>query len=186
MEILDKRDQIKHIGNDVTIREYVVFVRPENIFIANHVMIDSFTVLAGGYDVLTEIGNYVHIACFSSIDGRGGVTMRDFSGISAGCRLFTSDDDYVNGALINPTVPPELRNVRIAHITLERFATLGANCVVLPGVTIGEGAVVGACSLVKEDLEPWTVNAGVPATQIKRRNRERVLQRFERLRSNNT
>lgn len=169
------------IGDDVTIREYVIFVRAHNIAIANHVLIDAFTIIAGGREKTTKIGNYVHIACFCSLDGRGGVIMRDFSGLSAGCRLFTSDDDYVNGALINPTVPAEYRNVRIAPIILEKFATVGANTVVLPGVVIGEGAVVGACSLVNCNLEPWTVNVGVPAKPIKERDKNEVLKRAEKV-----
>lgn len=51
---------------------------------------------------------------------------------------------------------------------------MGANCVVLPGVTIGEGCTIGALSLVNRDCEPWTVYAGTPARPIKARPRERV------------
>ena len=40
---------------------------------------------------------------------------------------------------------------------------------VLPGVTIGEGSVVGAGSVVTKDVEPWTVVAGNPAKFIKKR-----------------
>jgi carbonic anhydrase/acetyltransferase-like protein (isoleucine patch superfamily) len=41
--------------------------------------------------------------------------------------------------------------------------------IVLPGVTIGEGAVVGAGSVVTKDVEPWTVVGGNPAKFIKKR-----------------
>ena len=44
---------------------------------------------------------------------------------------------------------------------------IGANCVLLPGVTIGERAVVGAGSVVIEDVEPETVVGGIPAKHIK-------------------
>lgn len=47
-------------------------------------------------------------------------------------------------------------------------AWLGFNVTVLNGVTIGEGAIVGACSVVREDVEPWTIVAGNPAKVIKR------------------
>jgi len=170
--------QLKSIGKDVIIREWVRFVRPENISIGNYVMIDDFVLVSGGRPELTDIRSHVHIACFSSIIGSGGVTMEDFSGLSPGCRLFSETDDYVDGGLINPTVPVEFRNPRIGRIILGRFVTLGGNCVVLPGVTIGEGATVGAGSLVTKDLEPWTVNIGAPAKPIKMRNKEEVLRRF--------
>jgi dTDP-4-amino-4,6-dideoxy-D-glucose acyltransferase len=87
---------LKHVGENTIIREWVRFVRPENIHLGNHVMIDDFVLLSGGREELTEIGNYVHIACFSSIIGSGGVTMKDFSGLSPGCRLFDETDDYVD------------------------------------------------------------------------------------------
>jgi len=171
--------QLKSIGKDVIIREWVRFVRAENISIGSNVMIDDFVLVSGGRPEITEIGNHVHIACFSSIIGSGGVIMEDFSGLSPGCRLFSETDDYVDGGLINPTVPVEYRNPRIGRIVLGKFVTLGANCVVLPGVVIGEGATVGSYSLVTKDLEPWTVNVGIPAKPIKMRNKEEVLRRVE-------
>jgi len=46
---------------------------------------------------------------------------------------------------------------------------VAAKAVILPGVTIGEGAVVGACSVVTHDVPSWTVVAGNPAKEIKKR-----------------
>jgi acetyltransferase-like isoleucine patch superfamily enzyme len=45
------------------------------------------------------------------------------------------------------------------------------NSVVMPGVTVGEGAVVGACSFVNRDVAPYKIAAGVPARVIKERPR---------------
>ena len=192
----------RRIGKDVTIRQWVRFARKGNICIGNHVIIDDFVLVSGGADrdegnlatamlsfshddsdrdELTIIGDHVHIACFSSIIGGGGVTLGDYSGLSPGCRLFSETDDYTDGALMNPTVPAEFHTQNIGRITLGKYVILGANVVVLPGVTIGEGAVVGACSLVTKDIEPWAVNAGVPTRVLKWRNREEVLRRAEEL-----
>ncbi len=46
---------------------------------------------------------------------------------------------------------------------------LGANVVVLPGVKIGDGAMVGAGSVVTKDIEPYTIVTGVPAKKLKER-----------------
>jgi len=52
---------------------------------------------------------------------------------------------------------------------------IGSNCwicaraIVLPGVTIGDGAVIGAGAVVSKDVEPWSVVCGSPAVVIKRR-----------------
>jgi putative colanic acid biosynthesis acetyltransferase WcaF len=48
-------------------------------------------------------------------------------------------------------------------------AWIGAYAIILPGVTIGEGAVVGACAVVTKDVPPWTVVAGNPAREVKKR-----------------
>jgi acetyltransferase-like isoleucine patch superfamily enzyme len=54
-------------------------------------------------------------------------------------------------------------------VIIEDDVWLGANVVVLPGVRIGKGAIVGAGSVVTKDIEPYTVNVGVPAAKIKDR-----------------
>lgn len=58
-------------------------------------------------------------------------------------------------------------------IDVGQDAFVGARAFVHPGVRIGEGAIVGACSVVTKDVEPWTVSAGNPSTRIK--SRERVV-----------
>ena len=58
----------------------------------------------------------------------------------------------------------------------EDFATLGVQCSVLPGVTLREGTIVGANSLITSDTEPWTIYGGSPAKPIGKRDSEKALQ----------
>ena len=58
--------------------------------------------------------------------------------------------------------------VKSSPISIENNAWIGFGAVILNGVTIGEGAIVGALSVVRNDVEPWTVVAGNPAVVIKR------------------
>ena len=44
---------------------------------------------------------------------------------------------------------------------------LGANVTILPGVTVGDGAIIAAGAVVYEDVEPYTVVAGIPAVKVK-------------------
>ncbi len=66
--------------------------------------------------------------------------------------------------------------LKTAGITIKPYAFVGARAFILPGVTIGEGAVVGACSLVTKNIAAWTVNAGNPSRKIRNRS---VTQRKE-------
>ena len=64
-----------------------------------------------------------------------------------------------------------LRRVYLGYsgkIVIKDDAWIGAGSIVIPGVTIGEGAVVGAGAVVTEDVSPYTVVVGVPACPIKR------------------
>jgi len=58
---------------------------------------------------------------------------------------------------------------------IKRGAYLGLRTVVLPGVTVGEYAIVGAGSLVTKDVPPYTMVVGVPARIVKRFNKEALL-----------
>lgn len=57
--------------------------------------------------------------------------------------------------------------VKISPVRICNKAWIGYGCIVLPGVTVGEGAVVGAGSVVTSDVPPWTVFAGNPARLIR-------------------
>jgi galactoside O-acetyltransferase len=59
-------------------------------------------------------------------------------------------------------------DVASAPITICDRAWIGFGAVILKGVTIGEGAIVGACSVVSRDVEPYTVVAGKPAVLVRR------------------
>ncbi len=59
-------------------------------------------------------------------------------------------------------------DVSIAPVKICDKVWVGFGTSILPGVTIGEGAIVGACSVVTRNVEPWTVVAGNPAREIRR------------------
>ena len=55
---------------------------------------------------------------------------------------------------------------------MQEHANIGASAIVLPGVTMAEGSVLGALSLIGRSTEPWTMYGGVPAKPIKQRRRD--------------
>ncbi|MEW6530263.1 MAG: acyltransferase [Thermodesulfobacteriota bacterium] len=172
--------QFARVGQDVTIWPLAKIVSPEVISIGDSVIIDDFVFLMGGKT--TTIGSFVHIAAFTSITGGGEFIMEDFAGLSAGVRVFTGDEDYTGRCLTNPSVPHPFRQPVRSYVRFKKHAIIGANSVILPGVTIGEGAAIGANSLVKTDCEPWTVYAGSPARRIRTRPSAEILHLEQQLR----
>jgi galactoside O-acetyltransferase len=159
-----------------TLYPFTKIIGMENIEFGSDVLIDDFVLIVARKPM--RIGSYVHIACFSSITGGEEVSIGDCCALSQGARLLTATDDFTDWGIGNSTIPEEYRNVRRAPITLERFSIIGANAVVLPGITIGEGAAVGAGSVVTRDLEPWGVYVG--NRRLRDRDRAGALDTLER------
>ena len=165
-------------GEDVRISELAVLARPELIEMGDHIAIDQWTYIS----TQLKMGNKNHIAPSVSIIGRAPalLVMGDFTNIGSGSRIVCATDDFTQG-LISPVVPIEHRTVINKPVVFERYATLGVNCTVLPGVTLGEGCIVGANSVVTKDTEPWTIYAGSPARPIKKREKERIIESANKL-----
>jgi acetyltransferase-like isoleucine patch superfamily enzyme len=152
-------------GKDVSISDVARFHNPGMISIGNNVRIDDFCVLSAGRGGI-EIRSHVHLGCFSSLIGAETILLEDFSGISARVSIFSSSDDYSGDMLTNPTIPGALRKVHEGKVKLGRHVVVGAGSVILPGVTIGDGAAIGALTLVSRDVQAMTVSLGVPARRI--------------------
>jgi acetyltransferase-like isoleucine patch superfamily enzyme len=96
------------------------------------------------------------------IDNRSQVEIGRNVSVAHDCRIYTTGHDYQS-----PDFAIQSRPVRI-----DDYAVLFAGAVVMPGVTIGTGAVVLPFSVVTKSVEPMTVVGGVPATIRGRRNCE--------------
>jgi len=155
--------------------EYTKIIGIENIEFGKYIIIDDFVLIYAKDKI--KIGNYVHIASYSSISGGGEFIMDDFSGLASGCRIITGSDDFKERGFGNPTIANEFRNIKSGKVKLGKFAIIGANSVILPNVTIGEGATVSANSLVTKDLEPWGIYIG--NKKVGTRNKEEVLKNYE-------
>ncbi len=155
--------------------EFTKIIGIENIDFGKNIIIDDFTLIYAKAPM--KIGNYVHIASFASITGGAELTVGDFVAISQGCRILTGTDDFVDWGFGNSTIPEKYRNTKRKPVKLGKFSIIGANSVVLPGITIGEGATVGAGSVVTKDLEPWGVYIG--NKRIRERNKVDVLKTYD-------
>jgi len=163
------------IGEDVVIGSNVEIRRPHLVSIGSHVAIDN-----GSYiTTAAQIGDYVHIGPYVTVIGgpNAKFIMGHFTNLAAGCRVVCGSDRFMGEGLIGPaSLPDEYKDkMKVAPIVLESFANVGTNAVIMPGITLAEGSVVGACSLVTKSTEPWTIYIGVPARAVKKRPRATML-----------
>ncbi len=158
------------VGDDVNIDAGATFYGAERISLGSHVRIDTGAVLSAGAGGIT-IGDHVHISVRVTLIGAARIEIGSFVSVSVGTTVFSSNDDYRGGWLSGPTVPDDLRNVTNAPVILEDHALIGSNCVILPGVTIGKGAAVGALTCVRKSVPPFAIVAGPRGDVIGERSR---------------
>ena len=157
----------RHLDSNVRIAKNCLIV---NIEICDNVRTDGDSTLAAASEYF-RIGSYIHIGRYCFLFGGAGITLDHFSGLSQGVRLYSKTDDYSGAYMTNPTYRKNLPTASPAPIHLGRHVIIGSGSIVLPGVTIGEGAAVGALTLVNKALAEWSVYAGSPARRIKSRSK---------------
>jgi len=158
-------------GTDVRIDSAARFYGAGRIEIGSHTRIDAFCVLSAGERGI-RVGNHVHIAAHGFMAGAGRIELEDFANISGRVSIYSSNDDYSGATLTGPTVADELEDVQVAPVRIGRHVIVGSGSVILPGVTLGEGAAVGALSIVKRDVEPFTIVAGADGRVVGTRKRD--------------
>ncbi len=150
------------VGNNAVIRW-------GSVIYADVIIGDDF---ATGHNVLirehTHIGNKVLVGTGTVIDGH--VTIGNFVKLETNVYIptHTRIGNYVfigpNAVLTNDRYPLRRRQEYTPEgPILEDHVTIGANATILPGVRIGEGAMVAAGAVVTRDVPPWHLAIGVPA-----------------------
>ncbi|GAB2473717.1 galactoside O-acetyltransferase [Hymenobacter qilianensis] len=171
---------LKGCGEDVFVSANVEIRRPHLVTLGSHVAIDSGVYIT----TAAQIGDYTHLSPYITVIGGAQSTLivEDFVTIAAGSRLICGSDQFMGDGFTSVTAPEQYRDtVDFGTIRCARFSGIGTNVVVMPNVTIAEGSVVGACSLVTKDTEPWTIYVGVPARPIKIRPRAKMLEYAKQL-----
>lgn len=103
-----------------------------------------------------SVGENTWIGPFTILDGTGGLKIGSFCSISAGVQIYTHDS--MKWAITGGEAPYELAPVRVGS-----RCYIGPNSIISKGVTIGDGSIVGAGSLVVSDIPPKSKAWGSPA-----------------------
>lgn len=106
------------------------------------------------------IGDYVRV----DLNHADLIYIDDYSHITAGCRLLCHQRDLKNYRVGDNAADC---GYRLGEIHIGKGVMVGMETMIMPGVTIGDGAIVGAKSLVTKDIPPYTVATGQPARVVK-------------------
>ncbi|WP_018700270.1 acyltransferase [Amorphus coralli] len=156
-------------GENVLISRKSSLYNPGDISLGSNVRIDDFCVLSAGEGGI-EIGDYVHIAVYSSLIGTGRIRICDFCNISSRVSIYSSNDDYSGRSMTNPMVPARFKSVQVDDVFFGKHVIVGSGSVILPGVTLEEGVAIGALSLVKASCAAFGIYAG--GRQVGERSRD--------------
>lgn len=137
--ILSKK--FKSCGKGLLVAPYVRIEWPENIVCGENVSFNRFCM----------------------ISAHGGIEIGDNTLVGPFVVIYSSNHKFPRNKLIRSS-GYELKPVRIGN-----DVWIGAGAIILPGSDIGDGAVIGAGSVVKGRVDPYIVVAGVPAKKIKER-----------------
>jgi virginiamycin A acetyltransferase len=133
------------------------------------------TIEPGSYVCAGRIGNHTYINKYCLID-RNTVSIGNFCSIAYGVRIglgnhpsrwvsthpFAYDKKY---GFVTQNRPFDEQTTQ--RCTIGNDVWIGANATILAGITVGDGAIIGAHSLVTADVEPYSIVAGTPAKLIR-------------------
>ena len=181
-KILEKiNDQMyrRHLDNIATIGENTRFEGLlEKRDPASSIMIGNDSWIQGHLVTETagsriDVGNNVFIGAGTTIDCVNHIFIGDDAKIGFHGLMMDSDNHNIRYSIRKNDLADCKKNKRdwstakSAPIRIERGAWIGARVIILKGVTIGEGTIVGAGSVVTKSIPAWTIAAGNPARMIR-------------------
>lgn len=133
-----------NFGENLFLDRYVSIISPENLKVGKNVVISSQTILTCG----------------------GKVTINDNVLIGYGSRILSQNHHIPK----NRYEPIRFSGHDFKEVNIEKNVWLGANVIVLPGVSIGENVIIAAGSVVTKDIPANKIYGGVPAKLIRNRD----------------
>jgi acetyltransferase-like isoleucine patch superfamily enzyme len=144
-----------------------------NIFVGNDCLIEGYVVCENEVSKIV-IGNNVYIGGSTVIDCAQSVTIEDDVLISYHVTITDTDGHSTQFSVRKNELQAfrqgkvDWNNIPTMSILIKRGAWIGARCIILKGVTIGEGSIVGAGSVVTSNVPAWHIVAGNPARVIRK------------------
>lgn len=116
-----------------------------------------------------DVGENVFVWHYTILDGTGGLEIGEGAQIGAWVGVFTHSSHIairLYGKHYQEVLEDDKKGYIVAPVCISRYAFIGAGAAILPGVTIGQGALVSAGSVVKDDVGDFQIVSGNPAVPI--------------------
>lgn len=160
MRLMLFRSLVRRCGHGLRLAPGVDFLHPETFEFGEGVFVGAQAFLQGRFEGTMVVGDRVWIGPQVYMDCRD-LIIEDFVGFGPGSKVLGSEHSGVPADL--PLIQTDLIQKRV-HV--KRGADIGTGAILLPGVTVGEGALVGAGSVVNKDVPDRSMVAGVPAVVL--------------------
>jgi acetyltransferase-like isoleucine patch superfamily enzyme len=155
------RAAARSCGHGLHVGSGVGFKHLETFEIADGVFVGAQAYIQGRFDGTCVLGRNAWIGPQSYFDARN-LVLAEFVGWGPGAKVLGSSH---TGMPVD--VPIVQTDLEIRPVRIGAWADIGTNAVILPGVSVGKGAMVGAGAVVTSDVAPFAVVAGVPARLIR-------------------
>ncbi len=154
-------------GRGLQLEGPIRLTSPQRIRVGAHVRLGKDVVLGAWPEGRLSIGEHTYIGRWSIVLAHQSVTIGDDCLIAPGCHITDVNHGMAAGE--------RMRNQALVSrpVCIGNDVWMGAGCSVLPGVTIGDGAVIGARAVVTRDLPPNAIAVGTPAKIIRYRGDDR-------------
>ncbi len=162
------RDKLKFCGEGVKIYPLAKIAFPHVVELGNNCKIRDFAFIFAGEGV--KIGEYTDIQPHTVIWGGGLTIIGDRVSTGPGTVFLSATYSHAPGLKMVDGLPGGQTAILGGKLVVGNDVYIGARCVIMP-VTIGEGAVIGAGSMVNKDCEPWGIYVGSPARKVGERPR---------------
>lgn len=165
------RALVGRMGDGVQIGRGVLLKHAETFEIGDGVFIGDQAILQGRCGGSCVIGSRAWIGPQCFLDARA-LHIGECSGLGPGVRILCSEH---SGEPVDAPVISTPQNV--APVRIGRGVDVGMGAHILPGVTLGEGCIIGAGAVVVNDVPPFAVAAGVPARVVRNRRASAPLEK---------
>lgn len=186
------KSRMRFLGRNVTFGVGVQITNPAYISIGDNTWIDDYVILLAGppggegrtivrrpnaafagQEGEIRIGRNCHIAQHVTLQGHGGLSIGDDSGVASGARIYSlshhyrGPEDATRVYKFTPRAPAEEQLLIASPTVMDDWTAVGLNSVLLPGATVGKGTWVATLSMVMGPLPPHCIASGIPAKVVK-------------------